>query len=447
MRLTRRKSFCILLLVFVLAAIAVLGGPRLRHTTTLAAAVQGLRSAASIARIARSYDDDGSAPAPSALLLIIQGGYRTLDLTLDSILRNLCHANGGCHIALSLANTPDVVSHDVRIKLQPHLVAEYYREPSDLSHPHYIFEYQQTLKPLQRLSLARYAYVMRIRADCYVSVPIPVMSAMGAGPHFDRDWAHFGDHLPEAMQRDSRARLKAWLFTGGVPQLIPKLVLQTAPPMAWSPINSAEFNAELVWALDALPEAPNPADPRVMQPIVRELAARHRLLYISGGLFLHFGTTADMLEVTSSAFDHWRSGPGTTLTWQGEFPHSAKAQAWSQPISQEANIRLTHRRLKHAMIDLHNSADYLASFTWKYYGLSMLSKARGLTMWLLRPRQVKFRHVPGVRETRFWRAIDDAAYPNPDESGTNRPLVLSHGCLSDSTPAEMADCFQEERDQ
>ncbi len=74
------------------------------------------------------------------LLLIIQGGYRTMDLTVDSIIHNLCLANGGCKIALSLSTIPLAVSADVRRKLAPYLIAEYYKELTDVQSPHYIFE-------------------------------------------------------------------------------------------------------------------------------------------------------------------------------------------------------------------------------------------------------------------------------------------------------------------
>jgi hypothetical protein len=382
------------------------------------------------------------------LLLIIQGNYRTLDLTVDSILRNLCMVNGGCHIALSLANTPDVVSREVRLKLRPYLVAELYQETGDVREPHYIFEYHQTLKVFERVPLDPYQYVMRIRADCYVSVPVPVMSAIGEGPYFERDWTYFGSRLPHSMRHDIPTRLRAWFLTGGVPQLINKLATQKPPLMAWSPFNVLEFNEAFMAAIEQqTPKTGDAADPILMRPIVREVVARHRIVYMCGGLFLHFGTTRDMVTITQTAFDHWKKGPGETLNWKSEFPHSVKAQMWTAHVAQEANIRLAHKRTGHVLMDLHNAADYLVSFSWKYYGFSQLSQAKGLVIWLLRPRQVKFKQVPQLKSTRFWLPIDTLDYPNPVEGPGIRPPALTHGCLRESTPEEMADCFQDERDQ
>jgi hypothetical protein len=424
MRLAKQNAVFALLLLGLLTLSLLIGWHQVVGTSPLPSLVHG---------------------QPPRLLLIIQGGYRTMDLTVDSIVRNLCLVNGGCHIALSLANDAEAVSRDVRLKLEPYLVAEFYREPGDMHSPHYIFEYHQTLKVLTRISLAPYDYVMRIRADCYISVPIPVMSALGLGANFDRDWDAFGRQLPPAIRYEAHARLRAWFFAGAIPQLVSKLVLQTPPPMAWSPLNSLEFNPALLDALNRLPDIDDPIDSRVMRPIVQDLARRLRILYISGGLFLHFGTTADMVLVTQTAYNHWKNGPGTTLSWQSEFPINARVRSWSQPITQEANIRLAHRRAGLALIDLHNAADYLLSFSWKYYGFSQLTRARGLVIWLLRPRQVKFRQVVQLTGTRFWKAIDNVSYPNP--TAHSRSPVLTHGCLSESTPAEMADCFQDERDQ
>ncbi len=80
----------------------------------------------------------------ASTLLIIQGGIRTFDLCVDSILDNLCHNNGGCRIVLSLSSEPLALSATTRRKLEPYLIAEYYRESTDVIYPWYIFELRVT---------------------------------------------------------------------------------------------------------------------------------------------------------------------------------------------------------------------------------------------------------------------------------------------------------------
>lgn len=98
---------------------------------------------------AAPYDDDAvasrdqsrNATLPGAsTLLIIQGGIRTFDLCVDSILDHLCRNNGGCRIVLSLSSSPLGLSEATRRKLAPYLIGEIYRETTDVMYPWYIFE-------------------------------------------------------------------------------------------------------------------------------------------------------------------------------------------------------------------------------------------------------------------------------------------------------------------
>jgi hypothetical protein len=406
--------------------------------------VLGCGCAAMLVGLVILYQRVDQAPAAMMhprLLLIIQGGYRTLDLTVDSILRNLCLVNNGCHVILSLANDANAVSGETRIKLEPYLVGELYRDRlKDVHHPHYIFEYHQTLKVFASMPhlVAAYDYVIRIRADCYISTPIPLLSAVGQGTRFARDWDEFARHLLPAQRADGRQHLLAWLFAAGVPRMIPKL--RDPTPMAWSPMTSFEFNKALVHDIMAtLPNAPLGA-PHEVAALVRHLVAKHRIVYLSGGLFLHFGPIEQIRAITQSAFDYWAMGAERNpLSWRTQFPH------WTKQHSQEANIRLTHRKLGYAMIDINNWSDYLVSFSWKYYGYTALTQARGLMCWLLRERQVKFKVVVPRIASRMWEPLDNASFTRPPQRAAGgREMILTHGCLSDSTPAEMADCFEGE---
>jgi len=378
------------------------------------------------------------------MLLIIQGGYRTLDLTVDSIIRNLCLVNAdGCDVALSMSSYRWAMSTDTRIKLAPHLVAEWYREPGiqEQQQPYAIFEYDQTLKVFRRaLDIAeRYEYVLRVRADCYISVPMPMLSAIGQGAHFARDWKAFASH---SHASDARARIRDWLFAGGIPSLVPKL--RQPSPMAWSPLTAFEFNEALLRDIAALPDMSDD-DIETMRRVIQDLVAKHHLIYMSGGLFMHFGPPRAIHSITQCARDHWQQGPATNpLTWQRYFAGHPKVTAWKKPISQEANIRLTHRHLGYALIDLNNWADYLVSFSWKYYGYAQLTSARGLMCWLLRERQVRFRMVAPAIAPRFWDPIDNCSYPTPDLDPSARPIIVTHGCLAESSPAETDQCFQAE---
>lgn len=100
------------------------------------------------------------------------------------------------------------------------------------------------------------------------------------------------------------------------------------------------------------------------------------------------------LCVAGGAFDKFRD---SALHWKLQMRSLPKAAAHPEPIAQEANIRLVHRYLGYSMVDLHNQADFQASFTYKYYGLSQLSVARGLCIWLLRERQIQFKRERNAR--------------------------------------------------
>jgi hypothetical protein len=332
--------------------------------------------------------------------------------TIDSIINNLCLINGPCKIALSLATDPEAVSQQVRDKLSPYLIAEFYNEGNEPKKPWYIFEYHQTLKVgqccglfyvcfcvfnvfqvLERVDLTPFDYIMRIRADNYISVPVFVMAAIGAGKHFDALWVQYRSLL---RTDDMATMLRGWFMTGATARYIPKMIDQEPPHMAVSPVNSFEFNTKLLNYIDAYCKANRNLDirdVRAMRNVVRHIALKQRVIYIAGGLFLHFGPKDAMVEITRAAFFNYRD---QSLNWKLQMGHLPKAASHPEPIVQEANIRLTHRYLGYAAIDMHNVADYLVSFTYKYYGYAQLTRARGLVIWLLRERQVLFK-----RKTNF----------------------------------------------
>lgn len=75
-------------------------------------------------------------------LIIIQGQYRTLDLTVDSIVTNIVLPNRPCDVALSLDARDGDVSALVKAKLAPFLVASYLSEPGDARGQLALIEFQ-----------------------------------------------------------------------------------------------------------------------------------------------------------------------------------------------------------------------------------------------------------------------------------------------------------------
>ncbi len=163
-----------------------------------------------------------------------------------------------------------------------------------------LHRYDQTLKVLKRVNLSPFDYVLRIRADNYISTPINVMAAVGAGGDtlFPRAWREFQLRLGT---RDPEKLLTAWFMCAATPRYIPKMISQRPAHMAVSPVNTFEYNTKLLSAIGNLTAATrlNVDDVVAMQAVVRSIAIRQRVVFISGGLFLHFGPTHAIVDITS----------------------------------------------------------------------------------------------------------------------------------------------------
>ncbi len=77
------------------------------------------------------------------------------------------------------------------------------------------------------------------------------------------------------------------------------------------------------------------------------------------------------------------------------------------------------------------------SFGSKYWGYAQLTQAKGLAMWLLRDRQVKWRYVPKMTK-RFHDFIND-----PMVALNYAKTSDFHPCEPDSPQNEMVGCDDE----
>lgn len=192
---------------------------------------------------------------------------------------------------------------------------------------------------------------MRIRADTYVSIPVNVRAAYGLGEQFDETWRRFRVVMNDT--RDAAKLLRAWFLTAATPFYVPIIANADPPNMAHSPINTVQFSAPLVRFVRKFVAAHPSMDVTnvvQMRAAVRFIALKQRLMYVSGGLFLHAGPARSMVEVTHGAFAKYRE---QSLRWSEQFRHDPVASKYYLPIvpqlaaaiqlSQEQNIRLVHK--------------------------------------------------------------------------------------------------------
>jgi hypothetical protein len=227
-------------------------------------------------------------------LIIIQGQYRTLDLTIDSIVDNIVLPNQPCDVALSLDARETDVSATVIRKLQPFLVRSFFSDPDDARGQLAMIEFQQTLKPLTRIDLSKYGFVLRSRSDVYVARPFPMMLAFGFGDDFATAWRGFCSHMNTTSPA---AVLQAWFMTSGMPFYLNVTVRRTPPAMVWSPCNAYEFNEPLLQAIRHQgSKLASVEDVVAVQEVVQSIARDMRVMFTNGGLYVHFGAASDMLE-------------------------------------------------------------------------------------------------------------------------------------------------------
>lgn len=74
------------------------------------------------------------------------------------------------------------------------------------------------------------------------------------------------------------------------------------------------------------------------------------------------------------------------------------------------------------------------SFGWKYWGYAQLTQAKGLGMWLLRERQVGWKHVPALTK-RFHDFINDPMVALQYAKTSDR-----HPCEGGSPADELVGC-------
>ncbi len=192
---------------------------------------------------------------------------------------------------------------------------------------------------------------MRIRADTFVSIPVNVRAAFGMGQNFDTTWRHFRSAMNDTL--DAAVLLRAWFLTAATPFYIPIVANAEPPRMAHSPINTVQFNAPMLrFIRKFVADRPrlDVTNVNQMRSAVSIIALRQRILYISGGLFLHAGPARSMVQVTHAAFSKYRE---QSLAWSEQFRNDPVAGKYVLPIvpqlaahiklSQEQNIRLVHK--------------------------------------------------------------------------------------------------------
>ncbi len=261
----------------------------------------------------------GPRPAPRPrTLVIIQGGYRTLDSTVDSIIQHVLLPNEPCVVALSLAAhtaiTPATLRRLQRFPMLPPVFGR-----SDPAHFLGVYEYAQTLRVLNNnRSLAGIDYVIRVRADNLFVKPFHVAGVFGDGDRFRAMWRAF---VAALGRRHAGAVLAAWFVTAGQPFFISKSVTRArAPNMYACPVNVHEFNRHFLHTLNTTyaPLLRDVDDVVSAQAVVQRISRDSRILYLAGGLNVHFGRTEHMVDVTQKMFDGVKPGVAR-LSWEKLF--------------------------------------------------------------------------------------------------------------------------------
>lgn len=367
-------------------------------------------------------------------LLIIQGNYRTFDLTVDSIIANLVQPNMPCDVALSLDSHETELSLAVIRKLAPYLVVSYFKDESDLeAKRHYAgIEFFQTLKVLWRFNISLYTFVIRTRSDVYVAQPFTVQTTFGYGD-FDGAWSAFRSEVG-AMGSNSDASqwLTWWFMTAGMPFYVNLTVRRVPPVMVWSPVNAYDFNKRLLASIKVIAKEIDVSDVGALREAVQRIARTNHVTFSTGGLFVHFGLRDDILNGTKAMMDEIAS---KRLTWKDfdptisyEDPNHPELAGKQRIISPEATLRLAQHAHGLAFVDLVNPADAIASFTWKFYGYPHLTRARALSSFILRTRQVRFDSSLPHLNDKYRAALEDTMMDLVNQE----TAAINYGCISES---------------
>jgi len=299
-------------------------------------------------------------PPANKTLIVIYGLLRTLEWTVDSIIKNVILPNQPCDVIISIDQPIGHITHKIVQKLGPYLTMLFDKDDTDFNA--YLKDFNQTTFPKEFYLMERafrwvektnrtYGYALKIRTDNFAKHPIQISSLYGDHPNFNLLFGKFEKGLTQELNPSQplsfAEKVWGWFFTGGIPVFARGMIL-SRPDSAWSRLHPMEWNKKLKAAVDAS----DPAEG--IQPTVERLANEFRTVYLIGSTWIHFGRYDLMRNLSQHVSEWWG-----TLLWE-DFGFAATSPHWKYVT--ESHLRLSHLKSDLALIDLKNLPDYRLSF-------------------------------------------------------------------------------------
>lgn len=319
-------------------------------------------------------------PHKPRTLIVVIGQYRSLDLVVTSIVENLVKPNMPCDVVLSLDGPEVEVSGLVYNLLQPYLTLALFAEPGDRRTPGGMLEFFQLTKALRRVDTTAYDFLAKTRSDAYIQRPLHFRRPYAADDSFSSGWSTFLHALP--LNVTPQTAVFSWFMTAGMPFYLPMMV-NTVPSMPWSMMNQYDVNADLIASVRAHTAVLGPSfldNHAAVARLVSRLARQYHLVYLCGSNWLHWGPHDDFVRIAFILEAEYGN-----LTWLNITGRNASFG----PYVAEAHVRLAHIKENVSLIDLANGPDYDVTFDGKFYGFNSLTRSQALSVWLVRPWQLK----------------------------------------------------------
>ncbi len=311
-------------------------------------------------------------------LLVIQGQYRTFDLTVYSIRQHLILTHSPCDVVLALDCAESDVSQHVLDVLQPFLVASFF----DLGRQRLkgAIEFAQVNYALERVNVSTYEFILKTRTDVFIRHPMDFRVAYGLS-NFRTAWEDFERGRTRNLTLD-RA-FSAWFLTGGGAVLFWSQMVDQEHAMAWAPISSRTAAKSLLRDSARVSAESAERTAASVQPRIQDLAKRHHLCYVVGSTWVHFCRTQDYFRLQRALVSLWGQ-----LSWL-EHGYNVSFRKHEKTVT-ESHLRLAALKLNISFVDLRNIIDYGASF-WKKCsaGFTFFSKLSRLFAFILRPAQAR----------------------------------------------------------
>ena len=318
-------------------------------------------------------------------LLIVQGSWRSLDRTVESIVKNLVLPNAPCDVVLSLDAPGPEATFPVLSTLQPFLLAVVYPQVSDATDQG--MEFSQTLRALRVVNTSAYSFVMKSRTDLMVVQRFAFKVGVGIGAEFAASFAAFLDAVRIKYPHATPCGvLEAWVRSNGMVHYAdfahPLDTGASTRPMPWSPVSSYDMTPSLAkavqsactssWGGDASSASRDrgwrflESRPEALSKAVLEIASRSRIFYGQGSTWISWGERSEFIALHSVMKNAHRS-----LDW-AQLPHPGEEWALRQGFcngncaemnrATEATFRMAHIVRGLSFAELFAPADFAVSF-------------------------------------------------------------------------------------